>query len=43
MFFYDDFEPKRQNGVVCWYPMSVLKARHPISPRHRLGRFVMGD
>lgn len=43
MIFYDNFEPKRQNGVGCRYPISVLKARYPISPRRCLGRFVIGD
>ena len=43
MIFCDNFEPKRQNGVGCRYPISVLKARYPISPRRCLGCFVIGD
>ena len=43
MIFCDNFEPKRQNGVGGRYPISVLKARYFISPRQRLGRFVIGD
>ena len=43
MVFYDNFELKGQNWVMCWCPISVPEARYPISPRHRLGRFVIGD
>lgn len=27
IIFYDNFEPKRQNGAVYWCPISVLEAR----------------